>query len=728
MTRYWLGAAVLAVAAGSLALVAPSEAQAQLQALVPDIIHSNLSTQVNEGGDPDSFTYTLSDLSSGCRRLEALAGSGLLLRNVTGPPEFGRRFSFWACENANTHSFEVRAVDDRWDVPGIWRQPGNTGDTYSSQVRIYEVDAGSNGFPTVASVSVPVTIVDNDPPMVNLSGGAAVTEGSAASFTITATSPPSGALTVRYRVRQNDPYVIFPGDFVADAELGVKTVQLHAGALSATFEVPTVGDSLDEADGLVRVTLESGSGYTLVAPAYQEVAVVDDDPAVLTLDDPGFVFEGRNAVFKVRSTSPGKGGMTVNFEASETGNFFSNSVLGSRSVRFPDGSRTGVISIPTVDDSLWDPKGQLTVVLRPGTGYVLGTPSEATIGTFDLASDYGRDNDPVTKSSDPDTPGGDGDPVDIGEQVDQEDSDTADDGDDSASEPDDGEESSPVVFGGDDVSAAECESADALAAEARANHDALANTSRNRKERNDWWRAWIALSGKTGTYNTPLTAAEARLLESGDARWTPFRKALECQEGDPRPTPEVSVTAGNSVTEGGGATFTVTASPAPTQPLTVDVTVAQDGDFGASTGSQTVTVPTGGTATFTVATSDDDVDESDGSISVTVDSGDGYTVSSTAGSASVIVADDDDAPAVQCATAASLAAQARANHDALRNTWWNRRERNDWWRAWIALSGKTGTYNTPLTAAEALVLESGDTRWTPFRQALECVEGAPAQP
>ena len=71
-----------------------------------------------------------------------------------------------------------------------------------------------------------------------------------------------------------------------------------------------------------------------------------------------------------------------------------------------------------------------------------------------------------------------------------------------------------------------------LAAEARANHDKLANTPLNRKERNDWWRAWIALSGKTGIYNTPLTAAEARLLETGDARWTPFRQALECAENN----------------------------------------------------------------------------------------------------------------------------------------------------------------------------------------------------
>ncbi|MXZ85866.1 MAG: S8 family serine peptidase, partial [Acidimicrobiia bacterium] len=106
--------------------------------------------------------------------------------------------------------------------------------------------------------------------------------------------------------------------------------------------------------------------------------------------------------------------------------------------------------------------------------------------------------------------------------------------------------------------------------------------------------------------------------------------------------PVVSVAPGAEVTEGGDASFTVSASPVPSQPLSVDVTVSQTGDFGATTGSRAVTVPTSGTATLTVATSDDSADEPDGSVSVTVSSGSGYTVSATQGTASVDVADDDD--------------------------------------------------------------------------------------
>ena len=109
----------------------------------------------------------------------------------------------------------------------------------------------------------------------------------------------------------------------------------------------------------------------------------------------------------------------------------------------------------------------------------------------------------------------------------------------------------------------------------------------------------------------------------------------------PPAMPEISITAGNGITEGGNATFTLTASPAPSSALSVSVSVAQTGDFGVSTGSQTVSIPTSGSYTLTVATVNDGVDEADGSVTATVSVGQGYTVSATAGSATVAVADDD---------------------------------------------------------------------------------------
>ncbi len=133
---------------------------------------------------------------------------------------------------------------------------------------------------------------------------------------------------------------------------------------------------------------------------------------------------------------------------------------------------------------------------------------------------------------------------------------------------------------------------------------------------------FIALSG-SGGYRAPDS----------------FR--LRIRNDDPLAPPTlVSIQAGDGVTEGTAATFTLTADPAPAEPLDVAVTVAAQGDYGVTAGTQTVTIPTSGSATLTLATTGDEADEADGSVSVTVDAGDGYSVG-TPSSGSVAIADDD---------------------------------------------------------------------------------------
>ena len=123
--------------------------------------------------------------------------------------------------------------------------------------------------------------------------------------------------------------------------------------------------------------------------------------------------------------------------------------------------------------------------------------------------------------------------------------------------------------------------------------------------------------------------------------------AVADDDDPPVVVPVVSITAGSGVTEGGSATFTVSASPAPAAGLDVTVAITAAGDYGATIGTRSVTVPASGSVTVTVATADDTADEPDGSVTATVDAGSGYTVSATQGAATVAVADDDDPPPVE---------------------------------------------------------------------------------
>ena len=161
-----------------------------------------------------------------------------------------------------------------------------------------------------------------------------------------------------------------------------------------------------------------------------------------------------------------------------------------------------------------------------------------------------------------------------------------------------------------------------------------------------WRRVLIAFGDVADAQLEPFTAAEASQSETRWAGWGPFREALECiekaqQDQAPPPVePEIAVTAGAGVTEGGDAVFTITAAPAPHTALSVDVTLTQTGDF-VSTGTQSVTIGTSGAYTLTVATADDSADEADGSVTATIGTGTGYTVSTSSGAATVAVADND---------------------------------------------------------------------------------------
>ncbi len=182
------------------------------------------------------------------------------------------------------------------------------------------------------------------------------------------------------------------------------------------------------------------------------------------------------------------------------------------------------------------------------------------------------------------------------------------------------------------------------------------------------WSRVLAAFGVSNQYsNRPMTVAEAQAqADRGLKRWAPVAPALEClanlpQEEAPQEeeaqaeeqpvtpaTPELSLRAGSAVDEGGNATFTVTADPAPATDLTVTWTVAQSGEYLAApgAGSRTVVLAAGTTSTdLSVATVDDTADEADGSVSVTLDTGTGYTVATGKGSGTVAVRDNDVTPA-----------------------------------------------------------------------------------
>ena len=232
-----------------------------------------------------------------------------------------------------------------------------------------------------------------------------------------------------------------------------------------------------------------------------------------------------------------------------------------------------------------------------------------------------------------------------------------------------------------------------------------------------------------------MTAAQARDIKSriDNSRWDRTSRTLEAMEqcdAPPTPTPapaatpEISIASDGDVTEGGAASFTITASPAPSTDLSVNVSVSQSGDYGVSTGAQSVTIPTSGTYTLTVATSDDSADEADGSVTATVNLGTGYTVSSSGGAATVSVSDNDDPPSTCTLPADAITvAEVTGWRDAL-DTTKAAAGINRWNRVLEALGDDTGAGVSAMTAAQAQSVADwlGNTRWDRTARTLDAME------
>ncbi len=140
------------------------------------------------------------------------------------------------------------------------------------------VNSGAGYTVSVSGRAATVTVSDDDAPRVSISAGSGVTEGNDASFTITASPAPGSVLRVGVTVSQRGAYA---------ATTGRRTVTVPTSG-SVTLAVPTTDDNVDEADGSVTATVNSGSGYNVSASSgAATVSVADDEPDIVQCLYPG---------------------------------------------------------------------------------------------------------------------------------------------------------------------------------------------------------------------------------------------------------------------------------------------------------------------------------------------------------------------------------------------------------------------------------------------------------
>ena len=438
-----------------------------------------------------------------------------------------------------------------------------------------------------------------DPEITVTADAASVTEGGDAAFTLTASPAPAADLSVTVTVATDGDWGVTEGS---------RTVTIPTSG-SATLTLATAGDGTDEPDGSVTVTVDDGSGYTVGSSASGTVSVQDDD-------DPAAACAARQSVadilIAVRDNPPNA---RMRGNAAHIAKW--NRVL--EAIGHDTG--TGLSPMPASD-------------IHANAAQWPDSPFKAASDRLSCVAQGGQDQDQP-------------------QQQDPEITVTAN--------------AASVTEGGDAVFTLTANPAPAadLAVSVTVATDGSYGISAGTRTVTipTTGSATLTLATAGDTIDEPDGSVTVTVADgSGYTVGSAGSGTVAVRDDDDPALPEVTLAAGTSpVTEGGDAVFTLTASPAPAADLAVSVSVAADGDWGVTAGTQTVTIPTTGSATLTLATTDDGADEPDGSVTATVQAGSGYTVGS-AGSGTVAVSDDDLPPPV--VTIAAKAASVAEGGDA----------------------------------------------------------------
>ncbi len=137
-----------------------------------------------------------------------------------------------------------------------------------------------------------------------------VTEGSPAQFRVTANAVPTTALTVNLNITADGGG---NGDYGVTTD--AQTVIIEAGNTSATHDVATTGDDVDETNGPVTATLAapaSDAGYTVSTTPVENTATVtvanNDTRGVTVSANQVSVSEGGTGTYTVRLNTQPTGG------------------------------------------------------------------------------------------------------------------------------------------------------------------------------------------------------------------------------------------------------------------------------------------------------------------------------------------------------------------------------------------------------------------------------------
>ena len=304
----------------------------------------------------------------------------------------------------------------------------------------------------------------------------------------------------------------------------------------------------------------------------------------LTIDSEWIgVLEGKNAPFVIKASPAPASPITVNVQVTEDGDFGAS---GASTVVVTEAETAYLVS--TADDDTNEEYGHVRATIMPGDGYTVGLPSSAAVGV--------KDNDippPFFVSIAPAA-------------------DTVEEGD-------------SAVFTLTAVPAPIADIRVTVEVKPMAGTDFGIERGRRTVTIPTSGRATLTVATTDDNVDERDSAVFATIVPGADYTVGSPRFGVVSISDNDTDTFRVQLHKGMwgySIVEGMDAVYTIEVMPAPTGPLTINVQVTEDGDFGAS-GASTVIV-TQAETTYRVSTADDEVVEPDGSVTARIMPGTGY--------------------------------------------------------------------------------------------------------
>ena len=428
-----------------------------------------------------------------------------------------------------------------------------------------------------------------------------VSEGAAASFTLTRTGDTGEGLTVAVSVSESEAVV---------SGTPPTSVTFAAGSAGATLtfaallSVVTEDDEAVEAASTVTATVSAGDGYTVNGASGSAGVVVEDDDAapVVETASPIVVAENATAVATLSATDEDTAAADLSWSIPE------GEAGGADAAQFAL-TADGVLSFraakdfEALDDADTDGEYEVTVRVTDGANPV----DAALVVRLEDADDAA----PVLSGASVD---GAALTLVFGEALDE------------------GAVPPPASFA---VTAADS----ARAVESAAVSGSVVTLTLTS----------AVTPGETVTvgYTVPTGAGATPVRDAAGNAAAAFADAQVTNE-TAAALPTVSIAAVSTpVTEGEAAAFTLTRTGAGTAELTVTVSVSEAGSVLDGAPPSSATFASGASETrLTVATANDAVDEADARVRVSIVAGDGYEVDAENASAGVDVFDDDAAAQV----------------------------------------------------------------------------------